>query len=154
MGVFSDKQSWWLDDYAQIDGGTEGFLDWWFADKKPFDRVIVEKFTPLVNKGFSHTEGSIEAKKVEGAIEAVLYPAQKPIYQRPAQQYWVPGKNATEKRRKQKLWVKENHPKLYKTGKDVGQKDAEDYWSALFHSLTYMRNLRHAPTLKHYWPEG
>lgn len=156
LGSYTDTEPWMLDDFGQFEGGLGGFMAW--SETMPrADNRVVERFVPLTGQGFSHTAKSVEPLRVEGAVVALgLMPADPTAegWHRASQQYWVSGKNAPEKRRKQKLWVKENHPELYKTGKDVGCRDAEDYWSSLFHSLTYMRHLRHMPTLSYYWPEG
>lgn len=167
IGTFSKEQPLQIVGGSQVEGGLEGFLGFLSANDLKFpdadspsgfgDTVYVaERFVPLAAQGFSHTAKSVEPLRVEGALVALGYmPADptEPGWQRPSQQYWVQGKNATEKRRRQKAWFKEHHPELYKTGKDVGCKDAEDYWSALFHAFAYLRGLRHEPTLRYYWPE-
>lgn len=156
-GTYTVGDPWRLERFGQIEGGLGGLMPWLHWENPKADTVISERFVPLAGQGFSHTAKSVEPLRVEGALVALGYlPADTndPRWQRPASQYWVSGKNATEKRRKQKAWVKENHPELYKTGKkDLGTKDAEDYWSALFHSLAYMRKIGHEPTIRHYWPE-
>lgn len=157
VGHYSDTEPWRLHKFWQIEGGLEGFLDWDATTAYMCDDAVAERFVPLAGQGFSHTAGSVEPLRVEGALVALAYMPADPTadgWQRASQQYWATGANAKEKRKKQKAWVKENHPELYKTGKDVGCKDAEDYWSALFHSLARMRHLKHGPTLKHYFPTG
>lgn len=155
VGIYSDTMPWTLTEFWQIEGGLGGFLNWHSQSHGwPHDKAISERFVPLAGQGFSHTADSIEPLRVEGALAAFNYLPADPAadgWQRAGSQYWLPGKNATEKRRKQKAWVKENHPELYKTGKNVGCKDAEDYWSALFHTFAYLRRIKHEPTLKHYW---
>lgn len=171
LGEYGDDAAWDLVARWQVAGGVKGLCDWWednvWAGIDAFqilnvnmgdgdwilanEDVICEKFTPLAGKGFNHTEKNLEPLRVEGALLAL---GLNPVWRRPAQQYWVTEENAQGKRRKQKAWIKTNFPDLYMTGATFGQPDAEDGWSALLHSLSYMRSIKHEPTLKHYWPEG
>lgn len=175
LGKFSDTEPFERVAFWQVEGGLAGFLEW--TDRNFFPNgfstffngvgidvlysdllICAEKFTPLNNKGFSHTLDSVEPLRIEGAMVALgLMPAEFPEpehrWQRPAMQYWTSGDSVTEKRRKQKAYVKKVRPDWYVTGRDVGCKDAEDVWSAMFHALMHMRHLKHKPTLDAIWPE-
>jgi hypothetical protein len=118
--------------------------------------VVVEKFTPLQNKGFSLTLDSVEPLRIEGALVALGivpdYEPSSPHWQRPNEMFWVPGKNAAEKRKRQVAWVKERFPELHLTGKDVSAPDADDARSAQWHALAYLRR-NHLPSARYYFPE-
>ena len=116
---------------------------------------VAEKFTPLQNKGFSLTLDSVEPLRIEGAMVAMgLLPDYdydtRSSWQRPNQMYWVPGKNATEKRRNQVAWVKERFPELHLTGKNVDAPDADDARSALWHGMVWLRKY-HQPSAERWF---
>lgn len=157
----------------QFDGGLTGFLRWWRDEQSKPDyphnitieqmlgddpvpdvSFVSEKFTPLQNKGFNLTLDSVEPLRIEGALVALGllpdYGKAVPSWQRPAEMYWVPGKNATEKRRNQVAWVKERFPELHLTGKDVSAPDADDARSAIWHGMVWLRK-NHLPSAKHWF---
>jgi hypothetical protein len=149
----------------QFDGGLTGFLRWWRDhayeyvedDWQGVVQVGCEKFTPLQNKGFSLTLDSVEPLRIEGALVALgIVPEYAPDsewWQRPSEMYWVPGKNAAEKRKNQVAWVKERFPELHLTGKDVGAPDADDARSALWHGMAYLRKY-HKPSALNWFGES
>lgn len=163
----------------QFRDGLHGFLDWYrdhtdvgygevvgwlFHDAEVWGtvrlhevRAAVEKFTPLQNKGFSLTLDSVEPLRIEGALVAMGivpdYAPDSPHWQRPNEMYWVPGKNAAEKRKRQTAWVKDRFPELHLTGKSVNAPDADDARSAQWHALAYLRR-NHLPSARHYFPEA
>lgn len=139
----------------QFAGGLQGFLEWqggdiWdLADGSVL--VISEKFTPRPNEKFNLTLKSVEPLRIEGALVAMGmmpdYP--DPRWRSPAAQYFSGGANLTERKKKSRQFLKDHD--LYITGKDVGQKDADDAISATLHLIAYMRHINHLPTLKHYF---
>lgn len=177
IGTFSDTEPYNRTHAFQIEGGLRGFLDnFWFEydymyadyrlevggtydcrydveDEMPV--FVAEKFTPRAGQGFSHTLASTEPLRIEGALIALnLMPDYQKAegnarWQQPAQQYFCGGSGVTEKRKRAKAFLKEHG--LYLTGKDVGQKDAEDAISATLHALAYMRSMKHMPTLRYYF---
>ena len=161
----------------QFRGGLGGFLDWrrnhidieygeemgWiFYDAEIYGTVsfygsittVAEKFTPLQNSGFGLTLDSVEPLRIEGAMVALGlvpdYEAASSSWQRPNEMYWVPGKNAAEKRKNQVAWVKERFPELHLTGKMVGAPDADDARSALWHGMVWLRK-HHKPSARHWF---
>lgn len=141
----------------QFGDGLSGFLRWYrdeFDDGLVFLDVVSEKFTPLQNKGFNLTLDSVEPLRIEGALVSMGllpdYGKAVPSWQRPAEMYWVPGKNATEKRRNQVAWVKERFPELHLTGKDVSAPDADDARSAIWHGMVWLRK-NHLPSARYYF---
>lgn len=116
--------------------------------------VVAEKFTPLRGKGFSLTLDAVEPLRCEGALIAKgLMPAQFPHerWQRPDRMYFCGGTTKAEKLKLSREWLKSHD--LLPTGKDVGQKDANDAVSATLHAFAYMRKINHIPTLGHYFKE-
>lgn len=163
--------------YWQVPDGLAGFLRWheervtppndwdsdprsgfWYDDlnsTRMLDLVVVEKFIPRSGKRFSHTLSSVEPLRIEGAIVALGltddYSADSSQWQQPSQQYFCGGSGVKEKRKLSKEWLKTHG--LYLTGSKVGKKDAEDVLSSTFHAFTYMRTIRHMPTLRKYFQD-
>lgn len=106
--------------------------------------ILVEKFNARgsANSGFSYTTASLEPLRVEGAILAM---GVNPHWVQPAQQYFLGGKDKTEKKKRQHKWLKDNG--FYISPKSVGAKDADDARSALSHCISYLRRQKHKPTL-------
>lgn len=176
-GGLSGFLGWWRDHTYEHVEGTEVFLmhDDWRAfldelayvpgeigevygdDWHTFMRAGSEKFTPLQNRGFSLTQDSVEPLRIEGAMVALgiipEYTPGSPLWQRPSEMYWVPGRNAAEKRKNQVAWVKERFPELHLTGKDVGAPDADDARSALWHGMVYLRKT-HLPSALNWFGES
>lgn len=151
LGEYGDDLPYRVVQGWQIAGGAEGFLRWVTIQDAVmaegqvtygFDRVVAEKFTPRAMAGFSHTQASTEPLRVEGVIVAL---GLDPVWRQPSQQYWVAGKSVPEKRKKQKAQLKEWG--MYKMPKELGHKDSEDYCSAVFHAISWLRSQHHRPTL-------
>lgn len=162
---YDDETPAVLEKAWQFDGGLTGFLRWYRDEFSPdighFNHdgypeldFVAEKFTPLQNKGFNLTLDSVEPLRIEGALVSMGllpdYGKAVPSWQRPAEMYWVPGKNATEKRRNQVAWVKERFPELHLTGKDVSAPDADDARSAIWHGIVWLRK-NHMPSARHWF---
>lgn len=168
LGRYSSVEPWARLAFGQIEGGVNGFLEWWRSEGKLFElgrhpltsppRVfgndgnlkleqlfvyVLERFTPLHHDGFNLTEDSVEPLRIEGAFMALVG---EPVWQRPAEQYWAGGDTLPEKKKAARAWLKEHN--LLPTGKDVGLGDANDVVSATLHSLAYMRNIQHMPSLR------
>lgn len=171
-GGLSGFLRWWRDHIYEYIEGPEVFLYDDNVAEHPRDRarigdaytgwwssmqLVAEKFTPLQNKGFSLTLDSVEPLRIEGAMVAMGllqdYGPAVPSWQRPNQMYWVPGKNATEKRRNQVAWVKERFPELHLTGKDVEAPDADDARSALWHGMVWLRK-HHKPSAERWFGDN
>lgn len=153
-GSYSDTQPWTREGFAQIPDGVAGVVKW--VSENKWSRKYEwgsEKFIPLSGNEFSHTLGSVEPLRVEGALIALgLLPAEYPApqWQRADQQYFCGGDNVREKRKRSKAWLKEHG--LYLTGRSVGQKDAEDVISATLHALSWARK-HHEPSQRFYFPD-
>lgn len=152
----------WYQNHIDVDYGE--VVGWLFHDAEIYGtislyevRAVVEKFTPLQNKGFGLTLDSVEPLRIEGALVAMGivpdYEPSSPHWQRPNEMFWVPGKNAAEKRKRQVAWVKERFPELHLTGKSVNAPDADDARSAQWHALAYLRR-NHLPSARYYFPEA
>lgn len=173
LGEFSPTEPFERVSFWQVEGGLAGFLEWtdrnWGYDPDHFSHflsnpyvneseliVCAEKFTPLTNKGFSHTLDSVEPLRIEGAMVALgLMPAEYPDsehrWQRPAQMYFSGGTDKASRLKASRAWLKSQG--LLVTGKQVGCKDANDVNSAQLHLFAHLRKIRHMPTIRHYFPE-
>lgn len=116
-----------------------------------YDRatVICEKFKPRgAGNNFAYKTNDLEPLRIEGAIRAMGI---DPVWVQPAQQYFAGGESKSSTTNAHR-WLKENG--LHITGKDVGCKDANDARSALLHSISYLRRMKHKPTIEKYFPRG
>lgn len=161
-GTYSDDTPFELTHAFQMEGGVEGFCGK-FPDIATWDldlgytcqecaqpdlyraeevTVLVEKFNARgsANAGFSYTSKSLEALRVEGALIAMGIPI---TWVQPPQQYFLPGKDKAEKKKRQHAWLKEND--YYIAPKELGTKDADDARSALAHCISWLRKF-HKPT--------
>lgn len=124
------------------------FFDLWEenfdGDPEEVGTAIVEKFNARgsANAGFSYTSKSLEPLRIEGALIAMGVPI---TWVQPPQQYFLPGKDKAEKKKRQHAWLKENG--YYIAPKDVGCSDADDARSATAHAISWLRRQKHRPTL-------
>lgn len=138
----------------QFSGGVKGLLEWHYND---FDVtlyrkgliVIAEKFTARNTRGFSYTTASLEPLRGEGALIALGlmpdYTLADKRWRDPSLQYFSGGTGKAERKKRQHAFLKANG--FYRTGKDFGTADADDYRSAAAHGIAYVaRELKHRPT--------
>lgn len=147
----------------QFTGGVGGLLKWWEALQGiPFNnpcavifedetRLIAEKFTARATKGFSYTTASLEPLRGEGALIALGlmpdYTVAEKRWRDPGLQYFAGGTGKAERKKRQHKFLKENG--FYRTGKDLGTADADDFRSAVSHGIVYIaRELKHKPTFE------
>lgn len=112
-------------------------------------RVITEKFTARNTRGFSYTTASLEPLRGEGALIALGlmpdYTLAEKRWRDPSLQYFAGGSGKAERKKRQHAFLKANG--FYRTGKDFGTADADDYRSAVAHGISYIaRELKHRPT--------
>ena len=111
--------------------------------------VICEKFTARNNRGFSYTTASLEPLRGEGALidRGIMpdYTVAEKRWRDPSLQYFAGGTGKAERKKKQHSFLKANG--FYRTGKDFGTADADDFRSACAHGIAYIaRELHHRPT--------
>ena len=157
---YDDETPLTIDGYAQVDGGLLGLLMWLdendglVAELKAEESWHAEKFIPYTPH---QTLDSSYPLVVEGALVTLGivpdYEADPSRWHPSKDQYWMPGKKAQERRSAQKKWLRENYPEMYVTGRSVAQKDAEDILSCTFHMLNMLKNQKHLPTLRKFFPE-
>lgn len=178
VGRYTKSEPFKLTHVYQFDGGVEGFLaNFLFVrsiqdEPYPLDFLsigenwgtdtgiqyhvapdtgptfVVEKFTARGGaNNFAYKTDALEPLRVEGAILAMGI---DPIWRSPQHQYIAGGKGSEAKKR-QAAWLKEHG--FYVTGKTVGCKDADDARSATAHALSYLRSIKHKPTLDKYFRE-
>ena len=133
----------------QFGGGVAGLIDWYHDHQTEGCTVIAEKFTARNTRGFSYTTASLEPLRGEGALIALGlmpdYAVAEKLWRDPSLQYFSGGSGKAERKKKQHAFLKANG--FYKTGKDFGTPDADDYRSSVAHALSYIaRELKHKPT--------
>lgn len=121
----------------------------WETLVPPNLRVIAEKFTARNTRGFAYTTASLEPLRCEGALIALGlmpdYTASEKRWRDPNYQYLVGGKDKADKKKRMHRFLKDKG--LYRTGKDLGSPDADDFRSAAAHGIVYIaRELKHRPT--------
>lgn len=150
LGKYWETKEYERLEFWQVPGGLDGFHQWLKSrmnDWNVWDSVVVcEKFVPLPTPRSFKTH-DLEPIRIEGAV-AVLF--RNVVWQRASAQVLAGGetpaqrkKNSDDVLRRMGLWT---------TGKQVGQKDANDVNSATKHAVSYLRSIKHEPTLK--WLEG
>lgn len=135
-------------------------VSWWLDETDEEDTtVITEKFTARNTRGFSYTTASLEPLRCEGALIALGlmpdYTVAEKRWRDPSLQYFAGGTGKAERKKKQHAFLKDNG--FYRTGKDLGTADADDYRSAASHGINYIaRELKHRPTFDRIarWGEG
>lgn len=134
-------------------------VSWWLTDDEDKVTAIAEKFTARNPKGFHYTTASLEPLRGEGALIAPgLMPDHTVAEKRwrdPSLQYFAGGTGKAERKKRQHAFLKDNG--FYRTGKDFGTADADDFRSACAHGINYIsRELKHRPTFDMIaaWGEG
>jgi len=109
---------------------------------------VVEKFNARQMSGFSYTTASLEPLRCEGFLTAVHLDegGQGLTWVQPNQQYIAGGKGKADKKKRQHRMLKDLG--FYRTGKDFGTPDADDFRSALAHGLGYLIRSGHEPTYR------
>lgn len=121
----------------QFGGGLAGFTEWCstsLAGMHP-ESTVMERFTPRP-VAFSYSLDELEPLRIEGFATAVF---SQVTWQDPPQRKLIRTLPETEK------FLKVNE--YWATGKDVGQKDADDANSATMHAIAFLRNQAHRATI-------
>jgi len=153
-------------DAWEIQGGLRGFLEWWeninlgamggseVCKQVLFAEKGAEKFVPISHGSFSHTLDSTLPLVIEGALITLgLMPDYPdPAWRSPAKMYFMgaPGDSLATKKKKAQTMLKAHS--LWATGKEHGHTDGADVVSATLHSIAYLRDRKHAPTLRAFSP--
>lgn len=125
-------------------------VSWWLRDTCEEDTTVIsEKFTARNTRGFSYTTASLEPLRGEGVLIALGlmpdYTAAEKRWRDPKYQYLVGGKDKADKKKRMHAFLKDNG--FYRTGRDLGSPDADDFRSACAHGIVYVaRELKHRPT--------
>lgn len=152
---YSDTEPLKVEQVWQVGNGVRGFLDWYwlhsFELPTPDMTYFSEKFTPRQ----SLTLAASTPLLVEGAMIGLglipTYEEDPTRYGHPSAQYFTGGTSLTDKKKRSNAWLKAHG--FYFTGKDVGQKDADDCRSAVRHAIAHRRREKHLPTLNAYFKE-
>ena len=132
----------------QKSGGVDGFLR--LIELLPRDALwICEKFSPVAGGGFNQTLKSTLPLVCEGVLIGrglmPTYHPGDPRYRRPIDQYIFGGKTKADKKKRQHKALKDLG--FYRTGKDFGTADADDFRSACAHGLAYLaKAVKHKET--------
>lgn len=137
MGVPEDALE--VDSHTEYNYDSDNEDDW--ATQVPANTtVICEKFTARNTKGFSYTTASLEPLRGEGALIALGlmpdYTMAEKRWRDPSLQYFAGGSGKAERKKRQHAFLKANG--FYRTGKDFGTSDADDYRSAVAHGINYI----------------
>lgn len=139
-----------LASYAQFGGGTEALIEQVrsVTNKFPLAHVIYEDFTARNTGTFGYTTASLEPLVGIGALMAMGVIDRNDPNQRcaPALQYFLPGRDLAEKKKKRRIWLAENGFRVMP--KDVGQPDCDDVRSAISHGIAWLRRNRDPGTLE------
>lgn len=139
--------------FDQVPGGQGGlaqaltrrFCEYDISNYGPVDVLVVEKFsTRPMNRQYRLEE--LEPIRIEGMLADRRHDI---VWQPPAMMVLRQGQSQAERKRRSDDVLRQSG--LWLTGKDVDYKDANDANAAAKHALSYMRSIRHTPTLKHYF---
>ena len=158
---FKPDQPFMMHRLWQVTGGAVGLAEWMDENQLKRDSLmgfkgmllgalVVEKFTPRGGTGFSLTQASAEPLRCEGVLIGRGF-NDRIQWAEPSAQYFMGGNSLSEKKKRSREFLKQNN--TYVTGKDVGQKDANDAISAELHAIAYLRRIKHMPTLRAMFPE-
>lgn len=130
--------------------GVFGTIKDYYVNGDTSITYLVEKFTArgAAAAPFALRTEALEPLRIEGAILAMGI---TPTWVSPPQQYFLPGKDKAEKKKRQHAWLKENG--FYIAPKDLGTKDADDARSATAHAISWLRKF-HKPTQDLFRQEG
>lgn len=137
----------------QIPGGAEGLHEWLYWEDTDLwlledgADLVVEKFNARQMSNFSYTTKALEPLRCEGVL--VPFTADLDVethWVSPNQQYIAGGKNKADKKKRQHRMLKDLG--FYRTGKDFGTPDADDFRSALAHGLGYLIRSGHEPSYR------
>lgn len=144
-----------LVDAFQVSGGVTGFLALldMLREYEGQGTWICEKYSPRPSTatGFQQSLKTSLPLVCEGVlIGRGLMPVYTPSekrYRDPSLQYFSGGSGKAERKKRQHKFLKDNG--FYKTGKDFGTPDADDFRSAAAHGIAYLaRELHHKPTFE------
>lgn len=121
----------------------------WVVSRPQEVTTISEKFNARNTKGYSYTTASLEPLRCEGVLIAKGlmpdYTTKEKRWVDPKYQYLVGGKDLPDKKKRQHKFLKDSG--FYRTGKDLGAPDADDFRSSASHGLAYLLRGGHTPTL-------
>lgn len=137
----------------QVDGGVAGFLGLLdtLEEYRGFATWICEKYSPRPSTatGFQQSLKTTLPLVCEGVLIGrdlmPVYSSSEKRYRDPSLQYFSGGTGKAERKKRQHAFLKANG--FYRTGKDFGTADADDFRSATAHGINYIaRELKHKPT--------
>lgn len=135
-------------EFGMVPGGFEGIADIianGLDGLEHFDVVVCEKFsTRPMSRQYKLEE--LEPIRIEGLV-SWLRP--DTVWQAPAMMVLRQGDTQAQRKRNSDDVLRRGN--LWLTGTDVSYKDANDANAAAKHALAYMRSIKHAPTLAHYF---
>lgn len=144
-----------LVDAFQVSGGVTGFLALldMLREYEGQGTWICEKYSPRPSTatGFQQSLKTSLPLVCEGVLIGrglmPVHTSSEKRYRDPSLQYFSGGSGKAERKKRQHAFLKANG--FYKTGKDFGTPDADDFRSAASHGLAYLaRELHHKPTFE------
>jgi hypothetical protein len=149
LGHYDSLTPYRLIERWQVHGGLEGFLEWWDAERIPFEELVVERFI-LANNEFT---ADITPKEIEGAIKTIMrYEApQVPVFWQPrTDKALLTGYPDSAKTKAQKQRVRFDF--LDRFGLFKAGTENDDSNDAVTHALVNLKKRRHMPTMMAFWP--
>lgn len=164
---YGDSEPFLILKLWQFGGGAAGLTAWmeqngfrvengqvWLG-LQHIDKLIVEKFTPRDNEGFNLTLKACEPLVCEGVLIGRFF-GQHILWRQPSMQYFM-GDSRLPKAEKKKLarqFLKLHGllPSAAANGWSAKDKN-DDAVSAILHSISMLRKIKHMPTLERLFPE-
>ncbi len=144
LGYYDEQTAYTLEDRWQVHGGLDGFINWWRYDRPLFDELVVERFD-LADNEF---KADLTPVHIEGALRCMFtgHVAYQPRTDKGRLTGYPPeAKEKHQRERIRNLW-------LDQFGLFVPGEDNQDSNDAIVHALVYLKQRRHLPTMRHYWP--
>ena len=124
----------------QIEGGLNGLIEFSLWDYvSDMDRVVCEKFHPR-QMARSYRMDELEPLRIEGYVLSANHVT---LFRQPEQRHLFKESDAFEKSAAFLKWAG-----YWSTGSEFGYKDANDANSAMMHLFSYLRSMKHRPTIR------
>lgn len=123
----------------QVEGGLDGLIEFGLWDYAvDMDRVVCERFHPR-QMARSYKMDELEPLRIEGYVLSANHGT---LFREPEQRRLI---NESETFKKSAAFLE--WAGYWTTGSEVGCKDANDTNSAMMHLFSYLRHLKHRPTI-------
>lgn len=148
LGFYNETTPYQLVERYQVHGGVAGFKRWWTHERPVYDELVVEKFV-LARNNF---QADLTPVHIEGALCMALTDAEwrAVTWQMRTHKALLTGYPPEAKTKAQRQRVRFNF--LAEFGLHAKGTDNDDSNDAITHSLVYLKQRKHMPTLRTFWP--